>query len=965
MRRTKVLLAGIMAVSMAISSAVVPVKAGVTNGGWGHNSKIVAETTEKKLKVDGMYGERLHITAYALREDGYNNGSIYEKFIEGPNDGYITLPIIDNKIVYSDIDADELKFLNSYAEKYGTDRIAYGLDLMGMDGDYDWIDIGNSTYTADDYAFEVLGGSAQKSDVQFRLVNGQFIEWDKDKNRSADNILDKVIVKRVKAYEKKPVSLPEFDVVYSDGSKVEDGVILDIMPDKTENNVESRRPKVKDGKIIPNLTLTSNTLCSIGFAKDSPNSKLYKVVGAEDGFDTVNVFVDETGNAFLMNGIFNFEDKSISFSKITLEKKAGDSLVVPAGPQDPTTENITDDETALGVASGVAVKGKRIAPGKDVKVSDIEVVFEDGTKVSDGVTIDNFLVSDINAKPVHYKVNNGKISGIVLKADKQYKLGFDATNADYNNYEIVGADNSKKFLDVYARYEGGVLLKFDNVKGVEAPEKEISRLVIKKTDIKPSEQKKSKTYSVKLTLSDHGYQPQGVLPFRLVNMDNGKSTPVYSSKNGFLSFEGDAGVNYEIKLDKNPAYKLKDKLIFRFMKDSKGKYQPVLNGYNNPDDLEGRLTCRYIELERLDRNIPVNNKSLDSGVNTNGQKYSLKDFKSVFDTKKTTAKTLPLKVKSKVLKKDIKFEIYNTTKQRVEKIVRAEGGKLTGLKLIKGNDYIISALDKEYSMKKAYVTVSNEGKLIIKGKNSDGELDVLVLTKRKNMLKDENLANRVDCKLPVYSIENAKSKIKEGVVLKFVSPRETVTAKVKNGLVSLNLLEDTNYVVGVEKGNYTIDSIPLTIKSKPEYGTKKLVLNHLNSGRVQALYLINKKDAHKNDTVLVIGDGTTSVKGFRFGKGEYALSARVLKNVRVPELKGKKYEVIDVDTINMYRVELSPLAVGNFKITTTLAGDKVVKNVYYLDAKKKLHKVKFTKKGDKLTFNMKSMTMYDNVIEYK
>ena len=47
MRRTKVLLAGIMAVSMAISSAVVPVKAGVTNGGVGHNSKIVAETTEK------------------------------------------------------------------------------------------------------------------------------------------------------------------------------------------------------------------------------------------------------------------------------------------------------------------------------------------------------------------------------------------------------------------------------------------------------------------------------------------------------------------------------------------------------------------------------------------------------------------------------------------------------------------------------------------------------------------------------------------------------------------------------------------------------------------------------------------------------------------------------------------------------------------------------------------------------
>ena len=929
MRRSKVLVAGVVAFAVVVSTATVPASAGAFSREKVENRSLLADKTDMEfvLPVEGMYSEWLEVFSQTtVLEDEYDHD----------------VPVKNGQIVI------------------GPDEI--GRTLKSGVVYYIWPSSLNNKYVYSKTTLSVNDKNERKDVICFQLIDGKFIEYDKEKKMSLGNEIKKIVV-HLKSYES--VELPEFDVVYADGSKVEDGIMIDIMPDKAENEVRSGTPKVIDGKINPNMSINANTMCSIGFAKDSPNSNLFKVVGADDNNDFIRIFVDEDGDTYVMKGIYNYSDKSMAFSKLILEKKAGDPLVVPAGPQDSATENIADDETALGVASGVAVKGKRIARGKDVRVSDIEVVFEDGTKVPDGVIIDNFIVSNINAEQTHYKVKNGKISGIVLKADKQYKLGFDATNADYNNYEIVGADKSKKFLDVYARYEGGVLLKFDNVKGVEAPEKEISRLVIKKTDVKPSEQKKSKTYSVKLTLSDHGYQPQGVLSFRLVNKDNGKSTPVYSSKNGLLSFEGDAGVNYEIKLDKNPLYKLKDKLIFRFMKDSKGKYQPMLNGYTNPDDLEGRLTCRYIELERLDRNIPVNNKSLDRGVNTNGQKYSLKDFKSVFDTKKTTAKTLPLKVKSKVLKKDIKFEIYNTTKQRVEKIVRAEGGKLTGLKLIKGNDYIISALDKEYSMKKAYVTVSNEGKLIVKGKNSDGDLNDLVLTKRKNMLKDENLANRVDCKLPVYSIENAKSKIKEGVVLKFVSPRETVTAKVKNGLVSLNLLEDTNYVVGVEKGNYTIDSIPLTIKSKPEYGTKKLVLNHLNSGRVQALYLINKKDAHKNDTVLVSGDESTSVRGFRFGKGEYVLSARVLKNVKVPELKGKKYEVIDVDTINMYRVELSPLAVGNFKITTTLAGDKVVKNVYYLDAKKKLHKVKFTKKGDKLTFNMKSMTMYDNVIEYK
>ena len=47
MRRTKVLLAGIMAMSMAISSAVVPVKAGVTNGGGFIIQKLLRRQQKK------------------------------------------------------------------------------------------------------------------------------------------------------------------------------------------------------------------------------------------------------------------------------------------------------------------------------------------------------------------------------------------------------------------------------------------------------------------------------------------------------------------------------------------------------------------------------------------------------------------------------------------------------------------------------------------------------------------------------------------------------------------------------------------------------------------------------------------------------------------------------------------------------------------------------------------------------
>ena len=153
----------------------------------------------------------------------------------------------------------------------------------------------------------------------------------------------------------------------------------------------------------------------------------------------------------MKNRVDDFGNTSNKFNGLVLRKKVSAPLytgpVVAIGVQ--TVEelkDIADDKTALGESSGTAVKGKRIAPGKDVKVADIEVVFEDGTKVPDGVTLDNFRMKDIWAEPAHYKVKDGKISGIVLKADEQYKLGFDVTNADYNNYEVVGAYKSKKLL---------------------------------------------------------------------------------------------------------------------------------------------------------------------------------------------------------------------------------------------------------------------------------------------------------------------------------------------------------------------------------------------------------------------------------------------------------------------------------------------------------------------------------------
>ena len=968
MRRTKTFLAGFLAASLAFSSAIVPVSAGVLAVREVNNSRIVAETSEKKLHIDGMYGENIHFTMYALQDDNKSMGPVFERFIPVSENGDITLPITDGKIIFSDLDKATLEFLNDFLKNRGADRLSYGLDLMDIDGDDGWIDIPNIRYIAGDYQFPVLAGTEKRDDIQFRLIDGEFIEWDKNKNRSADNKLDKISIVKTKEYEHKAVTFPEFKVEYEDKTPVEDGVVINITLPTAEGG--DQRVKVKDGKITPRFSANTNTLHTIGIAGNSKYFTLFDVVNSNGlpNLKNASVFISDNNKLYVCkNGVDDFENITEEFTTLILRKitntSTGSIPIISTNDVPKEEVNIVDDKTALGESSGAAVKGKRIAPGKDVKVADIEVVFEDGTKVPDGVTLDNFRMKDIWAEPAHYKVKDGKISGIVLKADEQYKLGFDVTNADYNNYEVVGAYKSKKLLRVYARYEGGVLLKYDYDEGIEAPEEEISKIVIKKTDGKPSKLPVSTSCLMNLILSDHGYQPQGVLPFRLVRLDNKKSTLIYSTNDGLLSLNGEAGVWYEMKLDKNPLYKLKDKTVFRFVLNKEGKYVALLKGYKNPDNLEGVVTSHYVDLVRLDGKIPVGS-AFDTEECTTGQKYSFKDYKIIYNTKRALVKDIPVQFKSAAFKKPVKFEVYNATKQKVEKVVLSKNGKLSGLKLIVGNDYIISALDKEYSMKNAYVTISNDGKKLITSKAPYGEFKGFKLAKREKALTDEKLANRVPYKLPVYVLGNNKKKV-NNVTLKFISPRETFEAKVVDGWVDLSLLEDTNYVMEVVKGNYAIDAFPLTVKDKSEFGAKKYVFNHLSCGSVQALYLINKKQAHKNDTTLVSSDGTTKVTGFRFGNGEYALSSRVLKNVKVPELKGKNYLVLDVDTVNMYRVELSPLAYGNFKVTTTVAGKKPVKNVYYIDGANKLQKVKFTQKGDKLTFNMDSMARYNTVIEYK
>ncbi len=751
------------------------------------------------------------------------------------------------------------------------------------------------------------------------------------------------------------LNISSIKIQYEDGTPAEDGLVIDVFDKSQDGYQTAHQYTVSEGKIT-NVSVTEKTVLSMGIGMANVRYGGLEVLNSQYHDNLIRFFVEPSvrpsGYAYVYKNN-DMTDKSERLRTITLRKITLPSTpVIPFVPAEEEIE-VEKEKTALGETK------KRVAQGEDVNLADIPVVFEDGSKLPDGVIVDVFDMANIFAGSVKYTVKDGKISGVKMRAESQYKIGFDVTNKDYYNYEVVGAYKSVKLYRVYARYENSLPLHYDYDEGIEAPEVVFEKILVKKTDGKKVEQPRPTSSIMQLILSDGGFQPEGVLPFRLVRTDNNKSKLVYSSNDGLLTLVGDAEIPYELRLDENPTYKLKEKIEFTIKMDSQGKYQAVVKGYDSADDLQGHLTCRYIELERIDGKKAAGTKPVNSTDECyTGTKFTYNDYKEIYNTKKYTANTVSVNVSEKV-----KFTVYNATLQRFEKTVAAVNGKLDGLKLVKGHNYIIGVKDKNYKMTNVYVRLGDDNKTLIASKSPYGEIKTLELAKRVKPLKSTKNVGRVSYQLPVY-IDSARDTVVNGVTLQFVSAFETIEAEVVDGWVDLSLLEDVNYVAKVKSGKYIIDSFPMTIKDKSEYGAKKYLFNHLSCGSVQALYLLKKSQAHENDTVLYSEDGATAVGGFNFRNGDYTLSARVLKNAKAAGLKSGTYTVLDIDTINMYRKELSPLAYGEFKVSTVVESGKKVKNVYYIGADKKLVKVKFSQDGDVVTFDMDTMGIYNNVIEY-
>lgn len=352
-------------------------------------------------------------------------------------------------------------------------------------------------------------------------------------------------------------------------------------------------------------------------------------------------------------------------------------------------------------------------------------------------------------------------------------------------------------------------------------------------------------------------------------------------------------------------------------------------------------------------------------------KYKPSDYAKVYETEKVKLEDLPIyeKVNGKEVpvNKAIKFSVYNSTTQQHEADAVSADSKLKELTLVKDNNYIISIDDKVYDMDNAYITSNKDGALPKNYKIDGKTVDKLVLIKRTKPADGTDNHKRVRVQLPVFYKDKQGNEVPApNVKFKLTSPIDTVTVTSdEDGFIECDLIEDNNYMIEVSGGTYAMDSFPLTVKDKSEWNSGKHPYDHLSCRNVLSLIVFDKADDHKHDTVISTYDDNVELTGLNFGtEGKYALNERILPNSSVKGFEGKDYDVVDIDTVNMARVEISKLAHGSFEITRKVPAGKSVKQVYYIDDAGKPVKVKFSQDGDKVKFLMDTMSMYNNVIEY-
>lgn len=586
-------------------------------------------------------------------------------------------------------------------------------------------------------------------------------------------------------------------------------------------------------------------------------------------------------------------------------------------------------------------------------------------KLIDLATGNPIKVLNEEEEPLFKLQGGGEVKAIQSK-NGQLELTLN-NNVDYCLQLIKTADSIYKM--------NGLKISSQDGKLITAGQHEVSQLELAKSSYS------SYAYVIegKEFLAD--YYVLKPLEFRLEEVGNPSNTQIVTSEiiqtptvlNGkdiivdgvVLKYNLQLGRQYKLTLNQNDnEFYLEKPIYFTYAHQKDGGYLPIAPaGYPTPEQAAGEFQAIY--LTRGDGSLeaqPIENQGQAADNNCpicNGETSPMTEVK-------LTTKPMHLKAQDgKALDfSAIKFKLFNSSKQEVEAIIKPNSdGVLPSLELFENNSYYLQLISEKYQMHNVYLeadsTSAEEQNFPYNFKTAAPQKELLLT----NKLTPGNHDGKFEATLQlVYNHKPAAQK-----TIRLTSAFETLEATSdQDGKLHLRLIEDATYVLSSVDHNYIIDTVPLVLKDKTEWGKAgtKLLFDHTWCGQLETIEL-KDRILGKAEGRITCEPGNTTISGMNFKNLKLEVAA--LDQSNVSELKGKDALFLDLVLFNTQRrhLERTKLAAGQYNIVRKLPEGKKVSAVYYLNQGEKQN-FKFKQDGSFVEIqNVDSIGLYPLVIEFE
>ena len=335
------------------------------------------------------------------------------------------------------------------------------------------------------------------------------------------------------------------------------------------------------------------------------------------------------------------------------------------------------------------------------------------------------------------------------------------------------------------------------------------------------------------------------------------------------------------------------------------------------------ITKKVNDTEKPDPNTPPTKPGTDKPKdpndcgcdNPNQQKVTIKQLKIV-DIKDPEGETI---------KEPLTFVFFNVSKQKPAGEYTSKDGKLPPVEMLVDDEYEVYLKENDhYGMRhRHFYAFMNHYPIDMDDENERYTDRLELIKKDKDYVEPKQPAVKA-----IMQVRYKGKIIKDPVTFEFVSKGETVRATSVDGIVTVNLRESVDYMVGVvDNDKYTIETFPIVIKNKQ---VGKFPYDHRTCWLVEYLDLVDKGSISTENPHYTIAteDEKVRISGMNFK--DLKLQVTTVDPKTIPTLKGMDALVYDINFINIYRNEIVKLK-GDFTVTVPKERGRKVKAIYYIN----------------------------------